>query len=1511
MDLTDEGADQGAVVVYHPPQERAALQQNLTRICNILFNTDIKSIEYAGAVLLTSVLQDNPLYYTRYIQNRGDNFLEIMNSEEQSSKESAYAAGGPLEENIDNDIVISGRSPRASAVHVGNFGQAAVQEALLYTNLIQFVSTIRANIDNICVLMLELVQQIQIQIIQVVPVQAAQTARIYDNILLVKNKLLGDVQQIFPKFSLNIICQKEPLLQTILLAGRENGMGKVLNNFVFRRLQQYFGDTAKLKIVEPSESSRLWQVKISIHENDFIFFTVQIINVHDAFFDTFPAPPDNAVRLQTTQSYENLCFSLYNKANSRDFNCFCGLSDVDNFAVIQIGREHLNNLFVAIQIFLTNLIDVHVNIKKKYFILGLYNLIYCYFQTQYTIETKVYRWLFDRPVPELTVVAGQDNKNVFLYAMRIIQHVNNLCNRLPDQEEKPRVVMGGGKQYSLFQKALNKFSIQHADMFRVCMQRVIDELYPDDVSHQHTQRRETLAIELQHTIIKAAADSDFGFYHKRGALGSVECMSVCMLLQVALKKLIDYLVQPGYETYEVDIGNSCIGNPPSTLSSLRIALKNSHLFYNNTVPDEIQTLINQMITALGIDLNNISSMISPFDIVPKGSMEDYVQHIIEAVLLFGGIQTPDLAILSQILSNYCMITAEGFSSALKGIFDIFYTLFIIENFTNRTLVTQKINKELKRISICAQILYLHYSELHDVFLNLDPALVDPNDAAAAAAHIVPMLNILRDMISYGYNGNLLNPQQFTLIMRKYVEFMNKLIEFNLPPPIGGLGLNFYCVDPRNTLHIGRGLTPTELFFMNLLENSNHEPQQPADVAPPPPPAIPPQIMPNPQNAVERDNLPENIFFSLGCIPNVIAAIRAMDQPIIMRLCQNKTYASFRDTQNKSNSIVVISMAYQSFLWSIDEPTRRLIRGRIRDIEIGQDNIMFNGNDTPAIGLLEIFRGNINFFNDLLTSILPCVTQNLLDISIEPFDGIRIDNPLNFQFFCWFITCIFGIKTKSAPKKIISITRTYLIKIKEVGLNGLLFGCNIFFPDNPNPALAPVEVEAREFAHVQPGQIPDLNSPDILCLAYDPYTIDKALNLYTSSEANFRHNPQNYVFKIGNMIVIRKNSEVLRRNVLSRLTEAFTKLPRGQAYLNQSHNFMLDVLSRLHQILFSQAAAAAATATIGAIINTISNIPILLTENPYKPTPHDVSKFVDFDQHPQFFRNRWLVHLITEIFNSGDDGEKLFNNMKLLILLFKYLTLLPIDIVPENAISTNTIDIQTVTTQRAIDRARDLIIQIYTCGRIAQRNLSPQVEQQIEEARITTQGVNSIVNIAAADACLVDAVCGNAVRTAQIAPADIPPAAAAAGLAHAVATHQTNVAAAAAGVVTRNQARAVRRNAATAAAAAAAVHPQIIGTPRKATPHENTKKGLYHDLRRDLQGGTIRIRNPHSPKKPNNHTRKNKYKRNNKNKNKKHKYSPKYRKINPSSRSGSQSNKKKSKSKLPQKNVTFKRRKYNK
>jgi hypothetical protein len=460
---------------------------------------------------------------------------------------------------------------------------------------------------------------------------------------------------------------------------------------------------------------------------------------------------------------------------------------------------------------------------------------------------------------------------------------------------------------------------------------------------------------------------------------------------------------------------------------------------------------------------------------------------------------------------------------------------------------------------------------------------------------------------------------------------------------------------------------------------------------------------------------------------------------------------------------------------------------------------------------------------------------------------------------WFITCIFGIKTKSAPKKIISITRTYLNYIREMRLlnppllvNPIL-GCNITFPLVANPVPAAVELLGEDGGLVAVPQILG-NYDNVLCLAYDPYTIEKAFTLYKNAERNFRADPENYVFKIENTIAIRKDSEVLKRDVLSRLTDAFSKLPRGQAYLNESYNFMNTTLTNF-------IIALGGDRSIFNILSRIAGIHGILINNPYKPTPHDVSKFIDYRKSPQAYRNDWINYLLTQIFNSADDGEKLFNHMKLLVLLFKYLILLP------TYLETDEVVVQPVTetTQNALAFARQLIQRHYNCAQITVRQaaqteglLSQGIIQNIQAAQGTTQQRNAAdaADVAAAAAAAVPARGRRAVAQPLPAPVDEQP---------------------------------------------------VRGTRRRRTVTlpdtlENTKKGRQG-------GGTIRIRNPRSPKKPNNHTRRNKYKRNNKNK--KHKSSPKYRKINPSSRSGSQSNRKKSKSKLPQKNVTFKRRMYNK
>ena len=171
---------------------QVVLQQNLLTICNAIYGTDFKGIDIAGAVLLTSILGDQPEMYKKYIQERGDNFLEIMESDELLSQMIAAQSCGvtPIntEESDAFEPVISGRSPRARANDddVRPIDQAPVEAAQVYTNLIQFVSSIRVNMDNLCDLMLELIYQIREQILLVIPVEAARTARVYDNIDVVR-----------------------------------------------------------------------------------------------------------------------------------------------------------------------------------------------------------------------------------------------------------------------------------------------------------------------------------------------------------------------------------------------------------------------------------------------------------------------------------------------------------------------------------------------------------------------------------------------------------------------------------------------------------------------------------------------------------------------------------------------------------------------------------------------------------------------------------------------------------------------------------------------------------------------------------------------------------------------------------------------------------------------------------------------------------------------------------------------------------------------------------------------------------------------------------------------------------------------------------------------------------------------------------------------------------------------------------------------------------------------------
>jgi hypothetical protein len=436
-------------------------------------------------------------------------------------------------------------------------------------------------------------------------------------------------------------------------------------------------------------------------------------------------------------------------------------------------------------------------------------------------------------------------------------------------------------------------------------------------------------------------------------------------------------------------------------------------------------------------------------------------------------------------------------------------------------------------------------------------------------------------------------------------------------------------------------------------------------------------------------------------------------------------------------------------------------------------------------------------------------------------------------------------------------------------------------------------------------------------------------LYKKASANLGGRFADDVFKVNNMIAIHKDSLVLRKDVVSRLTDAFSKKPRGQAFVNQSSAFMNLILTNV--IISIEGLLSVAQVTIGDFLSSILRIaPNILTDNPYNPPEHDISKFMDFKTDPQSYRNKWIVYFVTEIFNSHDNGDNFFNHVVLLILLFRYLTILPTD-----AISDLRIVITSQTTPNCIAHAKALIIKTYACRQLLEIDVAQrqgidlrELRGDIDSAAHETRTNNEAFNAAAADAtAAADAAAAVVLATdpknskktrAAAAPQAAPQAAplvapvqaaqaAAAPIFHPqVAPAAAADPAAVAASVARLRGLRGRRAAPAAAAAAAAMIEGNQDAPAAAAAAAIPRKSV----RGSRSGGTIRTRNPHSPKKTNNHTRKNKYKRNNKIKNKKQKSSPKYRKINPSSRSGSQSNRKKSKSKLPHKNVTFKRRRYN-
>ena len=1503
---------QAAVPALLFPQANPELQ---VLCCTASSLKQIKMIEteFIGAVplfaLANATTPEAKTAAYQMLNAHMEDFMDIMDDQEEFSEKIAFENSFPNLElgGVDTnfDPVLKGETPRIAVIasgshsareatsdsdrHVAQAHARSNTGASEYTRLITFITyfSVDANIRQLKNLM----QYMSILLYKKFSPPTANNIRIYNNIYFVKNPVYDN--SVFPKFSFYIVCKKEPLLQSQLLAGRENGMGALLKSFVCVNLKNFFNaqdpDFVVLKIIEPTESSHLWQVKLSIFGNDFIFISIQIINMADGYFTIEASKPVDyditidvaahpltlalteqvltsldrvmakqpAIHLLNINIWQNLCFSLYNKCLSKDFNCLCSLSESDiklyklisNFP-IAYDNQKCAGFYQFINNFWRFLFDSQLIIKQKYFYLGLNNLVYCSCQSDYTPETKAYERLFD-----MSLVAGDEHKNLFVNSMRLIEYVNTICNAIAG-EEKIRFVMGGGKQYSLFQKALHKFFSHVGEA--------------GFLTYFNDPQFATFIDELRQGNVKAAADADFGMFYPDGAIGATQCMAVCMLLQLSLKVLFDNLLTAA--TYEIDIGNSCIGTPPTTLSSLREVIVQSNIYYPINEPDMpgYHAFTDFVRILTNFDTRGVKSTISPFDFVQKGSMVSYIKHIIHAVCDFIPQEYDEAAAntVAVHLSYYCMVTSQGFSSPLKGIFDIFYTLFIIENFTNRALVTQKINKELRRVAICAQVLYIHYRELLTTY---------PGNAA----QINPMLITLKQMITYGYtNISLMTQDNFQTIMVTYCQFVSHITNYTHAQ--NNAIFLYYCINPPviPPNDTPRALTRIETFFNSLLENSYNGAADPANPTHYPSKVLPPQIIEGTFMTVDRDpNFAAKITPCLHSINSVLTAlqVQALQEqalqeqaifPYVTLLYNNKLYAACRDSKNKSEGIVAIVSAYQSFLWDIRKRDR--IFPHIRGEEHYVDLCQAEYDQLPA-GADLLHSYGVAALDNLITSLNPCWAPNLnlLDLTVDDtldditFNTVLNDNKIKFLFFSWFITSIFGIKTKSKNMKVVSLGRTYLKLFMESnpGIHGMrvLFACNISIPEQ---ALAAQAAQARlpEVPYNPLDNFP-CNDDNILCLAYKDSNVRDALTKYRESQDRLGGPDSGVqsVKKIQNapqVIGIMFDRPVFKTELVGLLIGRFSKIPRGQEFIHRTANKMKIIMDNFLDRINSTPVGR--SSNLFDIVNHCllsSRVNVLTLE--YTPHSHDILKFDDLPNIPdisgqcsgQNLRNRWvyiLIFYIINIFSVStaviapiDDiiVRNLFNYIRLLIVLYKHLS-----ITQESLAGIQYVNRTQPINPLLIEHVKQEVNKVFTVACIEEKTIKASAPPKASVAKASAASKASAVPKASA--------------AASAAPkASVVPKASAASKAY-------------------------------AASAASAVG------KKNAAP----------------RGGTIRTRNPRSPKKTNNHTRKNKYKRNNKNK--KQKSSPKYRKVNPSSRSGSQSNRKKSKSKLPHKNVTFKRRRYN-
>ena len=749
----------------------------------------------------------------------------------------------------------------------------------------------------------------------------------------------------------------------------------------------------------PTAANMVWNVRLTLNGNIFTLLTFRIVAMERLVF-----PPQQPRVGLTPENYLlHLLFALLSKACAKDFNCLCAMSDIDValFKMIigdpsTFNAAALDALKQRMHVFLQLLADPQLDSKLRYMKTALHNLVANYVDKMIiqarglqsmTGETLAYRDLFDGVTPG----SGANTFNP------IMREIKKIIDMLRPTGIELQVSLCGGRMIYKLGEVLRKYVI-----FKFCGNNPA----PACIA--------ALSFPLNEMVklLNLPSDSDYTLTFAGVTSGDPDVIQTRLMFltfcaQLSIKCIIDGFctTSPQYAALflrkRAVIGMSLVGGD-FQLSSTRSSCDALAFLDAINIKDGVNPALITFLSEFRGIVPLTESSLAPCDNVPKMNSGNYIVKI-SGYIFSSGYVPPylqgvmeqiarNINTIAEIISRLSMSTDEGFSSPVKVLFDIFFTLFSIENFTNRAFVTQKINKELKRIAICASILFFHFQELL------------PEYAAGTEQHtqISLMIEILKQVINFGYTPTNTLFENLENTMATYASCFVQLLH------LYHIGVVFYSRDPstidpstidpstiepsaletiKRILAHRPSLKPLETMCMNMLEGEV--------AAAPAPPGL--------------EGLPVAVLTSV--IPAGNTFLNAISRPgldILEKFIKFKKEVKSLDLEYKSKGEFLTSIqAFDVFLNGLT-PMLLVPAG-------GRSQLLDN-----LLPFLQILHSDMRFTQLMhFQPVVVAISENLRNPGALP-QGLQVTG--QYQFCVFALLSIFGVKFKSEPVKIALFTK---------------------------------------------------------------------------------------------------------------------------------------------------------------------------------------------------------------------------------------------------------------------------------------------------------------------------------------------------------------------------------------------------------------------------------------------------------------------------------------------------------